>query len=470
MNTYQQLPGPPQLPLVGNAHQIRPQRMHQILEHWANRYGPLYRIKAGHIPMAILSDAPTIHQIFSTRPHRFRRLAKFQSIVTDLGVPGLFVAEGDDWVQQRPIFAGALNAVNPSAFNLKMAVSLGRLRDKWEQAATSGEVVDAYRDLQLLVADLASQLALGVDANAFASGAELPHLLDLVTAKLVQRLYVPVPYWRFFRLPSDRTMDNALAKYRHQVYALVHEVRRRLEAAPVSSPSCYLEALITRERVGECDEHSHRAIFNHIGGVLMESWNTLPNAMAWTLYYLTRYPTLATQMRAEVDAALGTTKDMSGYTAVERCPFLCAFVDEVTRLKPSITFSSVEPLEDTVILGHSIPKGTVIMVLHRYPAIQNENFADGGNFDPTRWLPDATHRRCPHETAAFLRFGVAPRNCPGEGHAMQQIRALLALFCRNFDSQFAVPASQIVEQQELTMRPAALPLHLRRRISSPQAT
>ena len=435
--------------------------MHEILENWADRYGPFYRIKAGHIPMAILSDAPTIRQIFSERPQRFRRLAKFQSIVADIGVPGLFVAESDDWVQQRPIFEGALNAVKPSAFNPKIAVSLDRLRDKWKQAATSGKVVNGCRDLQLLVADIAAQLALGVDADAFASDAELPLLLDLVTAKLVQRLYVPAPYWRVFRLPSDRAMDDALAKFRRQVDSLVHQTRRRLRVAPVSSPSCYLEALIAMEMAGECDEHSDRAIFNHIGGVLMESYNTLPNAMAWALYYLTRYPALATQMRAEVDAVLGTTEDMSGYTGVEQFPFLCAFVDEVTRLKPSITFSGVEPLQDTVILGHIIPKGTEIVVLHRYPAIQNENFADGENFDPTRWLPDATQRRCPHQTAAFLRFGVAPHNCPGEGHAMQQIRAVLAMFCHNFDSQLATPENQIVEKQGLTMSPAALPLHLR---------
>ena len=461
MSTYRQLPGPPQLPLVGNTHQLRPSRMHQILENWADLYGPLYRIKAGHVPMAILSDAPTIRQIFSKRPQRFRRLTKFQSIVADVGVPGLFVAEGDDWAQQRPIFAGALNAVTPSAFNPKIAVSLDRLRDKWKQAITAGEVVDGCRDLQLLVADIAAQLALGVDAGAFASDAELPPLLDLVTAKLVQRLYVPVPYWRVFRLPSDRAMDNALAQFRRQVDALVRETRHRLRAAPVSAPCCYLEVLIAQEMAGECDEHSARAIFNHIGGVLMESYNTLPNAMAWALYYLTRYPALATQMRAEVNAVLGSTEDISGYTEVEQFPFLCAFTDEVTRLKPSITFSGVEPLEDTVILGHSIPKGTVIIALHRYPAVQNENFADGERFDPTRWLPNATHGRCPHKPEAFLRFGVAPRNCPGEGHAMQQVRALLAMVCHNFDSQFAVPESQIVEQQGLTMSPAALPLHLR---------
>ena len=44
---------------------------------------------------------------------------------------------------------------------------------------------------------------------------------------------------------------------------------------------------------------------------------------------------------------------------------------------------------------------------------------------------------------------------------MQQVRALLAMVCHNFDAQFAVPESQIVEQQGLTMSPAALPLHLR---------
>jgi len=470
MNTYRQLPGPPQLPLLGNAHQIRPSRIHEILENWADRYGPLYRIKGGHIPMAILSDAPAIRRILSERPHRFRRLSKLRSVVTGLGVPGLFIAEGDEWVRQRPVFEGALNAVGPAAFAPKIAVGLGRLRDRWEQAATSTDAIDACHDLQLLVADTASQLALGVDAEAFAEGAELPRLLELTAAKLIQRVYAPVPYWRVIRLPSDRAMDDALAKFRHQVYALVHETRRRLKVAPVSSPSCYLEALIARELAGECEEHSDSAIFNHVGGVLMESWNTLPGPMAWTLYYLTRYPALATRVRTEVDAASGATEGISGSIDGERFPFLHAFVVEVLRLKPSSTFTSVEPLEDTVILGHRIPKGTVIVVLHRHPAVQNENFPDGRVFDPARWLPDTVQRHCPRETDAYLPFGVAPRNCPGERHSIRQMHSLLAMFCRGFDSQFAVPEDRIVEKQELLMGPSAMPLHLRRRISSREAT
>ncbi len=39
------LPGPPRLPLLGNAHQLaRTSRLHLTAEGWARRYGPIIRV------------------------------------------------------------------------------------------------------------------------------------------------------------------------------------------------------------------------------------------------------------------------------------------------------------------------------------------------------------------------------------------------------------------------------------------
>src|SRR5829696_7702539 len=41
------LPGPAGLPGVGNALQLRPERLHLMIEKWGRRYGPVFRFSMG---------------------------------------------------------------------------------------------------------------------------------------------------------------------------------------------------------------------------------------------------------------------------------------------------------------------------------------------------------------------------------------------------------------------------------------
>ncbi len=72
------------------------------MEAWADRYGPLYRMRIGPFRLAVLADPASIGEVLAQRPTRFRRLARFRSVVQDVGVPGIFVLEGQEWVDQRP--------------------------------------------------------------------------------------------------------------------------------------------------------------------------------------------------------------------------------------------------------------------------------------------------------------------------------------------------------------------------------
>jgi hypothetical protein len=69
------LPTPPRLPLIGNAHQLlRTSRLHLVAEEWARRYGPIVRVQVGPRRTIVnISDADEIHRILRERPDCFRR-------------------------------------------------------------------------------------------------------------------------------------------------------------------------------------------------------------------------------------------------------------------------------------------------------------------------------------------------------------------------------------------------------------
>ena len=56
VRTRDDLPGPRPWPVVGNALQLEPRRLHVTLEGWARRYGPLYRVRLGARPFVVVTE------------------------------------------------------------------------------------------------------------------------------------------------------------------------------------------------------------------------------------------------------------------------------------------------------------------------------------------------------------------------------------------------------------------------------
>ena len=89
------LPGPKQLPVVGNLHQLDSSRAHLILEEWAARYGSVYQFRMGPRRIVATTDPALIEDALRARPETFRRSASMDRIIAELGIRGVFNAEGE---------------------------------------------------------------------------------------------------------------------------------------------------------------------------------------------------------------------------------------------------------------------------------------------------------------------------------------------------------------------------------------
>ena len=465
LKVYGDLGGPAGLPIVGNIFQVRLETLHRTLEDWADRHGPLYRVRFGTIRMVVVSDPETIRRIHRERPGRFRRTRGLELVAAEMGLKGVFVAEGDDWLRQRKMVVMALNTAHLKSFFEKLVVIAGRLRRRWERAADRGEPVDLGRDLMRFTVDVTAWLALGVDFNTLETrGPVIQQNLDKVFPALHRRINAPFPYWRYFRLAEDRELDRALGEVRKQVDEIIGEARARLRADPErrAAPANFLEAIIAAQEVKGAD-FSDADIFANVCTLLLAGEDTTANTIAWTIDYFLHHPEHFARARSEADAVLAPATSIDRFEQTGRLPFLDAFFHEAMRLKPVAPIASLQPTEDTEILGCAIPKSTIIMALNRRIATRDENFGDAARFDPERWLVDDAERICPHDTGAFLPFGAGPRFCPGRNLAMLQIRTVLAMLCRNFDVERAEPGRAFEERLAFTMMPTNPRVRMKRR-------
>lgn len=60
-------PGPPTLPILGNAHLIPSRGMYTKLKEWADQYGSIYSLKVGQSTMVVLNDRHAVHELLTSK-------------------------------------------------------------------------------------------------------------------------------------------------------------------------------------------------------------------------------------------------------------------------------------------------------------------------------------------------------------------------------------------------------------------
>lgn len=462
---YEDLDGPPGLPLLGNLLQLRFDSFHNSLEAWADQYGPLYRFRIGPRRLACISDPEVIKWMHRERPDRFRRTRAVQAATSEMRMKGVFSSEGEDWRRQRKIVAMALNTAHLKPFYPKLRTTVERLMGRWERAADAGQAVDLCRDLMRFTVDVTTQLAFGLDFNTLETdGPVIQRNLDKVFPILNVRVNAPFAYWRYFKLPRDRELDRALEAVKEEVDGIIRKVRERMAADPglFEAPTNFLEAMLAAkeaEGIGFSDDD----VFANVCTLLLAGEDTTANTIAWTINYFLQFPEHFARARAEADGVLGDARIVRDLEQTHTMPFIEAFYSETMRLKPVAPLNAMEPIDDVELLGHVIPAGTVIMMLNRYIATREANFGHADRFDPERWMKTDEARDEPHDTTTFLPFGTGPRFCPGRNLALVQIRSVLAMLCRNFDVEPADRSARVEEKLAFTMMPTNLFVRLRRR-------
>jgi len=461
-----EVPGPPGIPLLGNLHQIRLTSMHRTLEGWAAMYGPLYSFRMGPKRMVVVSDAELAHQVLRARPSTYRRLARIEEFGSDIGLPGVFSAEGAAWQQQRRLWTDALGSgrVRNSYPILKTVVD--RLRERLNDAAQRGGPIDIVSEFKRFTADTTTFLALGYDLNSLGETDDIVQRhLDTIFRVITRRSLALIPTWRFIRLPSDRECERALVYMRKWVAELVTDTRARFAADPASAerPVTLLESFVAaRDENGR--PFSNEVILGNMLDALLAGEETTAYTLGWAVHILCDSPAPVAALRAEAEAVLGSSTAPDDYEAVRRLAYTGAVVSETLRLRPTgPLLVPNETATDTVLSNVSLPAGTPVLVLARPPTVDRENFAEPEAFRPERWL---TRAQGAHNPSAFMPFGTGPRVCPGRSFGLLSAKVVLAMLYRYFEVERVGRSEQVSEHLEIAMEPAGLRVALRPRDSS----
>jgi cytochrome P450/nitrite reductase/ring-hydroxylating ferredoxin subunit len=466
------LPGPKGLPILGNLLQLHFDALHLDLEKWARQHGPMYTFSIAKKPVVVIGEPGHILAILRDRPGAYRRLSAIQAVNRELGIGGVFSAEGEDWRRQRGLVTPGLDLHHVRGFFPTLTQISERLRNRWAKLASAGCPIDVQQDLVRYAVDVTTNFVFDCDMNMLERREEVfqNHLRQIMPA-INRRVNALFPYWRYLRLPADRAVDQAVQALRDACRRFIAGARERLVMNPrqAGDPRNLLDGLLIAHEADH-PQLTEDEIFRNAITLLLAGEDTTAHTMAWMIHFLSRHPEVQHRLQAEVDAVMGNDWTLQESRQVDELPYLDAVTHETLRLKPAAPLLFLEPIRNVTIGGVDIPAGTTLMLLMRFASLQEHNFTDAETFRPERWLlPRDTSAYPAHNRAVWMPFGAGPRFCPGRHLAWVEIKTAMATICRNFLLTPPEHTEPVRERFVFTMTPSHSFVRLSSRHASSKA-
>jgi cytochrome P450 len=183
---------------------------------------------------------------------------------------------------------------------------------------------------------------------------------------------------------------------------LIEEIGRRRAEQGGSGDGAIMHIL--RANVDRRDPKDDAALAREIRGIFFAGYATTAVTLAWIAEFVSHSPRVLTQLLRGIDEG-----DDS---------YLDAVIFEVMRLRPAVPVTGRRALQDTVLNGLRLPKGTVVVIPLLAVHERADIYDDPQEFRPERFL-DARPG-----TYTWLPFGAGAHRCLGAGLATLELRVI----------------------------------------------
>ncbi|QRV94359.1 cytochrome P450 family protein [Ceratobasidium sp. AG-Ba] len=198
---------------------------------------------------------------------------------------------------------------------------------------------------------------------------------------------------------------------------------------------CVLDMIFQRETWVGAEKMGAVELMDELLAYVLAGEDTTAATLAWMVKYLVLDLELQKKLHNEICAAFGSDNgqplDFQVIDNSGSVPILEAVVAETQRCAGVGSQISREIIDDEVILGRHIPKGTQLIFPTLFMSKQESDWGpDAKVWRPSRWLrPDGSFNRA---AGPSLPFGIGQRACFGQRLAVLQLKIFVATLSRSF--------------------------------------
>jgi cytochrome P450 len=426
--------GDPGLPVLGHSLEMIRLGMGYAMKRYRS-HGPVSWVRAFGINV-VSASGPDATQVVVTNKDKAYSQTGWEYFIGPFFNRGLMLLDFDEHLYHRRLMQQAFT-------NERLGAYLGRVGevvrsgvDCWKPGAN----FPIYRALKQLTLDVATTIFMA---------AELGSDSDKLTRAFVDTVRAGTA---LVRLPVGRWGAGLRGR------RVLEEYFRGRLPAKRASDSDDLFAALCHAKSDDGEMFSDEDVVNHMIFLMMAAHDTSTIATSAVTYYLGKHPEWQDRVREE-SLALGD--DPLTVPALDRLPTLDLVIKEALRLVAPVPWLVRKTVRDTDLLGHDVPKGTLVTTLPWLNHVLEEYWPDPFRFDPERFAEnrreDKSHRY------AYMPFGGGVHKCIGMHFGTYEVKTLVHELVRRFT--WTVPADYQVrwDPTALPLPHDGLPIDLRRR-------
>jgi len=456
------LPSPKGNFILGHLPQFNVSNKHQVLERWVDECGDLFKINFVGNEFVVSANPELNADILKLRPEKFRRFSKINEILTEMGIVGVFNAEGDTWKRHRKPTSEALNLKKVKDYYPTISKTTKQLLNKWKIYAENKTKVDIQKELVRYTIDITTAIAFGYQLDTLNHKEDdFQKHLELIFPMVNERITAPIALWRIYKKKKDRALDNSLNAIEKTIHQFIKEAKQRLATTPElkENPSNFLETLLV-EQENE-NKFTDDEIYGNVFSILLAGEDTTSNSISWALFYLAQHPDILKKVRKEAIETYSSSLVPETTQLLNKLKYANAVAQEAIRLKPVTPNLYMQANEDITLHDLHIPKNTSIMLQNKVAQTSEQYFSDPNKFTPERWIKSGCPMQKNHSPDIIKAFGGGARFCPGMNLAMHEMTIAISAICKQFDLSLTVKPEEIKEQFAFTMFPENLILNIK---------
>jgi len=429
------LSGPPGTAVVGHLPAFLRDKL-GFLSRCATQYGDVVKLHLG-APTYLLNAAEDIEHVLVKNPRNYEKSPRLTSRRgKQLSGEGLLTTTAAAHLRQRRLLQPLFHRKVIARF-AKVMVNTAQLTMRQWQPGTILNIAAEMMNLaqRVLVDSLLSQ----------EPEDERQRFMAAVT---IRREYMR--YIFFSLLPFPEYWPTVISwRYRQASRFITPFLLGAIQARRKTKEGSYdLLSMLVGAEYDDASSMTDKQVHDEALTLAITGYETIGEALTWTLYLLAQHPQVEQRLLAEVRDVLGerppTVED------VPRLRYTEMVLSESMRLyPPTWIFVRIASQADNLPSGVVIPAGAKIYlcqyVTHRNPRY----FPEPEQFRPERFREDSG-RAWPK--LAYFPFGGGPRLCIGESFALLEGVLVLAAIVQRWHLTL-IPGQAVIPEPWMTLTP-----------------
>lgn len=388
-------------------------------------YGDLFEIQVGPKKIVIVVHPEHVHRVTMTHAENYEKLESYDSVRQYIIKNGLVTSLGELWKRQRRLMAPFYTPRGVQEFADIMLRDTVDMLGRWKKLAAEQPEIEMFDEMALITASI-------ILKAVFSSKSEedilrIKSCVETMISYGTNAMLNPLRLPDWMPTPHNKRYQKARETVHRYINAILDT---RLAMDESKYPDDLLSKLIMAEDPESGERMSRELLLDESLTNFFAGYETSARSMSYAWYALAQNPEVKAKLHEELDRELGDS--VPTLETLKQLPYTLRTIKETIRLYPPAPVYAKDVVDDDVIDGYRIKKGSMIMLApyltHRHPGF----WEDPMRFDPDRHAPEATKQRHPQ---AYHPFGAGHRICLGNHFSLLETHIILAVLARRFDPQ-----------------------------------